>query len=447
MESSVKIFIIEAIRYILTHNYFSHDGCYYLQTCGTAMGTRFAPSYANIFMGMWEENYILNHNPYGANLVLWKRYIDDVLCVWKGTKEDLEAFKEHLNTNDYNIQFTFSTSPQSINFLDLTLYTVNNEIHTKTYYKEVNANSYVLASSHHHPHWLKNIPKLQALRVKRNCSQLEVYKEQIEDVGNKFKDRKYNGKVVKNAIEQANNTERASLIHPVKKVAANANKVFLPFITQFNGMSREISKVFNKHWGILQRDPILQSILPDKPQIVYKKAQNLKSQLAPSCPKKHQGLGQTMCLKELKGYFPCKKCIGCSYGSKCKEFKSNVTGKSFEIRSFINCKSNFCIYLLECPCKLQYVGRTGRPLKRRFVEHVYNIKNGLETHSVSNHFKLHHNQSPEGLTCIGIDCPKVGIRGGDRLQRVSQQETFWIYTLKTLSPKGLNIDFDLASFL
>ncbi|MEE6516773.1 hypothetical protein FKM82_026498 [Ascaphus truei] len=263
----------------------------------------------------------------------------------------------------------------------------------------------------------------------------------------KFKDRKYNMRHVMEAIDQANKTDRTTLIQSTKRTPVDVDKVFLPFITQFNGMSQDISKVLNKHWGILQSDPILNSILPSRPQIVYKKARNLKSQIAPSCSKKNSGSGQTMWLGDLKGYYPCKKCIGCSFGYKCKGFKSNVTGKSFVIQTFITCKFNFCCYLLECPCGLQYVGRTGRPLKRRFAEHVYNIKKGLETHSVSNHFKIHHNMSLEGLTCIGIDCPKVGIRGGDRLQRVSQQETFWIYPLKTLSPKGLNIDFDLASFL
>ncbi|XP_033095473.1 uncharacterized protein LOC117100033 [Anneissia japonica] len=42
--------ICTIINYILKHNYFTFNGKYYLQTKGTAMGTKMAPSYANIFM-------------------------------------------------------------------------------------------------------------------------------------------------------------------------------------------------------------------------------------------------------------------------------------------------------------------------------------------------------------------------------------------------------------
>ncbi|XP_075463371.1 uncharacterized protein LOC142498794 isoform X4 [Ascaphus truei] len=57
-------------------------------------------SYANIFMGRWKEAYNWAHGPFGANLVLWKRYIDDVLCVWRASEEDLVKFKDYLNTNN-----------------------------------------------------------------------------------------------------------------------------------------------------------------------------------------------------------------------------------------------------------------------------------------------------------------------------------------------------------
>lgn len=39
----------------LTHNDFEFNNKYYLQVKGTAMGKKFAPAYANIFMAQWEE--------------------------------------------------------------------------------------------------------------------------------------------------------------------------------------------------------------------------------------------------------------------------------------------------------------------------------------------------------------------------------------------------------
>ncbi|CAH2324833.1 Hypothetical predicted protein, partial [Pelobates cultripes] len=51
-------FIIEGINIILKNNYFCFFNCFYLQKRGTAMGTRFAPSYANLFMADWESTAI-----------------------------------------------------------------------------------------------------------------------------------------------------------------------------------------------------------------------------------------------------------------------------------------------------------------------------------------------------------------------------------------------------
>ncbi|XP_075462091.1 protein-arginine deiminase type-2 isoform X2 [Ascaphus truei] len=448
LESGFREFIIEGIRYILTHNFFNYDNEYYLQVCGTAMGTRFAPSYANIFMGMWEENYIHSNSPFGADLALWRRYIDDVLCIWGGNEVDLGKFQQYLNNNNMNLKFTFNINPLTIDFLDLTLFIENGLIETKTFYKKVDANTYLLASSNHNPRWINNIPKGQFLRTKRNCSQEAIFNTQANELKTKFFEREYNHNRVKKALEAAKNTNREELIQMNKKTIIKKDGVeFIPFITKYNGMANKITTIIKKHWSILLGDVKLKNILPQHPQIVFKKADNLKLKLSPSCPFNQVKSRNTTWLKELNGYFLCNKCIGCKYGQKCKDFKSNITGISFPIRSFITCRSPFVVYLLECPCGLQYVGRTGRPLKRRLAEHVFNIKRGLETHSVSNHFRLKHGQNPAGLICKGIECPKQNWRGGDKINLISRRESFWIYTLKTLTPKGLNIEFDLASFL
>lgn len=42
--------ILEALWYLLRHNYFYFDGVYYLQGCGVSMGAPFPPTLANLFM-------------------------------------------------------------------------------------------------------------------------------------------------------------------------------------------------------------------------------------------------------------------------------------------------------------------------------------------------------------------------------------------------------------
>ena len=50
-------FLLSPTHFILTDNYFSFNSLYYLQE-GTTTGTRMAPSYANLFMGSLEEDFL-----------------------------------------------------------------------------------------------------------------------------------------------------------------------------------------------------------------------------------------------------------------------------------------------------------------------------------------------------------------------------------------------------
>lgn len=69
-------FIVDSTKFCLTHNYFSFDNKFYLQTQGTAMGANFAPIYANLTMGFLEHLFIWNDNPFSKHIVFIGRYID-----------------------------------------------------------------------------------------------------------------------------------------------------------------------------------------------------------------------------------------------------------------------------------------------------------------------------------------------------------------------------------
>ena len=75
---------------VLTKNYFEFNNKLYRQTQGTAMGTRMAPTYANIFM-KYIELQLIETSPRKPKM--WLRFIDDILMIWNHGKEALEQFK------------------------------------------------------------------------------------------------------------------------------------------------------------------------------------------------------------------------------------------------------------------------------------------------------------------------------------------------------------------
>ena len=97
----------DLLKIVLGKNYFQFADKMYHQVQGTAMGTKMAPAYANLFMAELERE-LLTDSP--ATPLLWKRYIDDILCIWPGPKESLEQFIEHINNKHDTIMKPPSTT-------------------------------------------------------------------------------------------------------------------------------------------------------------------------------------------------------------------------------------------------------------------------------------------------------------------------------------------------
>ena len=109
----------ELMNLVLTNNVFEFNEHFYLQTQGTAMGTKMAPAYANLFMGKLEEHLIkLAHN----HIHTWKRFIDDIFIIWTGTITEFEQYMHTINQIHLTIKFTHEISNSELTFLDVTLY-------------------------------------------------------------------------------------------------------------------------------------------------------------------------------------------------------------------------------------------------------------------------------------------------------------------------------------
>ena len=86
--------IFRLIKFILENNVFCFNGKYVLQVCGTAMGTRMAPCYANIFMAELEENFLSGY-PYKPPA--YYRYIDNIFIILSHGLDLLHNFINSIN--------------------------------------------------------------------------------------------------------------------------------------------------------------------------------------------------------------------------------------------------------------------------------------------------------------------------------------------------------------
>jgi hypothetical protein len=110
--------LITLLRLNLLSNDFIFNNKVYLQISGTAMGKRFAPSYANIYMADFENKALAG---YYLKPIIWLRYIDDIFGIWGHSKEELMNFYNYLNHRSPSIKLTISISEDKVTFLDMTI--------------------------------------------------------------------------------------------------------------------------------------------------------------------------------------------------------------------------------------------------------------------------------------------------------------------------------------
>ncbi|XP_040212329.1 uncharacterized protein LOC120943214 [Rana temporaria] len=203
-------FLLDCLKFCLLRNYFWFNKEFFLQQCGVAMGARFAPSVANLFMAHWERDVVFQDRPH--QLRCYRRYIDDLIMVWEGDLPSLQLFMDKLNSNTKNIVLTWTVSHDKINFLDLEIFKSDNVLLTKNYFKTVDRNGYIPLSSCHHRLWLCNIPRGQFVRLRRNCTLESDYLAQSQELSNRFVSKGYSRPLIMQETEKVRLLERSVIV-------------------------------------------------------------------------------------------------------------------------------------------------------------------------------------------------------------------------------------------
>ncbi|CAN7947414.1 unnamed protein product, partial [Ixodes hexagonus] len=350
---------------ILNFNHFEFDDNHYLQINGTAMGTKMAPNYANVFMGDLEDKFLKQRK---KTPLLYKRYIDDIFMIWQHDLTDLHNFITDFNQFHPTIKFTSTYSVSTINFLDVSVKLVDGVLSTTLYRKPTDSQQYLSFKSSHPRHCKTAIPYSQALRCRRICSNDDDLNKNLEQLKQAFHKRDYPTALVNNAIDRARTSDRKSMLS--SRTTRNATKNPVNLTLTYNNNLPAIGSILRKHQHLLQQSDTLKKIFPDVPRVVYRRPQNIRNKLVhakltkPSSPKPG-------------GCKPCKKsrCKICRQMLSANIVSSTNSNFRHAIKSDVNCDSENVIYLIECStCKEQYIGQTKTAFRFRFNNHKADVK-------------------------------------------------------------------------
>lgn len=396
--------ILQLLEINLRRNDFEFNEEFFLQIKGTAMGKRFAPSYANIFMADWEEGALIKC-PKKPRMFL--RYLDDVWGIWDGTWEEFQEFVRILNTHDPSIKLKYEVDWLKIDYLDTTVYKgptfqESQILDIKVFFKKTDTHALLFKNSFHPKHTFQGLVKSQLIRFQRICTQQKDFREAVHTLFTALRKRGYSRSFLRKCLKTyLNRKERLT-------------RRLIPLITTYSTDSKKINQQlklnFKEHIGDTK-------LLEDSEVIsAYKKNQNLKDILVRA---------------KLESLQPKEKVPRWFCYRKFVQNKRDQT--FFKIVQKSNWKTKNCIYMIFCQrCAMQYIGETKNSLALRMTQHKYNICNKKDRQiPVVEHFILH---GWEALRAMVIQSNPAWT---DKERK--QKERQWIYNLNTKRPFGLNI--------
>ena len=197
--------LVELVEIVLKNNIFQFDEKTFKQVRGTAIGTKFAPPYAILFMADLEEK-ILSASE--KKPMIWWRNIDHIIFIWEHGEESLEKFLNKLNSFHPTIKFTAQYSKETINFLEVNIRLGGGELMTDLFVEPTDIHQFLDPSSSHPYHCKRGIPYSQALRLNRICSDNESFDKRCNNLEGWLMERGYNGKMIRKQILRAREYSR-----------------------------------------------------------------------------------------------------------------------------------------------------------------------------------------------------------------------------------------------
>jgi hypothetical protein len=446
--------IASLLEYVLTKNNFDFDSKHYLQIGGTAMGTKVAPSFANIFMADFEDKYVYN---YPTKPSLWLRYIDDIFLIWEHSNEELEAFLGHLNSCHHSIKFTSESSPSHVNFLDTTIHTSpDGTLFTDLYCKPTDSHNYLMYESAHPSHCKTSLPYSQFLRIRRICSKLQDFDKNALMLSNHFLRRGYPITLIESALIKARRKTREDLLHPETPPSQTQAEDNLYAISTYHPGAQPLKNIIQNNWPVLGRTHTTANVFNSQIIFGHRRNKNLRDLLVSAKLPEANPKKKLTSADPISPINKCKAKMACNYCPKLDHsgtITSFTNKRTYFSKKHISCRSHNLIYCISCTkCSMQYVGQTSNFIGERFKCHFQNIKTALEIKSGSKKPSKTYKEEPIGrhFSSIGhtgtnniiihvldfIDAPS---RSPPAQKLRDNLERKWMHRLQTLAPFGLNL--------
>ena len=357
-DNKTKLACEELIKFSFENSYVSYKNETFSSKIGIPTGGSLSRQIADIFLHWLLFEKIIPNIKNIEAIRFFKRFIDDCIGIWRGTKRAFDSFVTQLNkeTAKYGIKFPLDAIQfgKEVDMLDITPYLdEENVIQYKGFSKPTDAKRYLNTKSFHPRSVFQSIPYSQMIRIMENNSKEDTRDEQVNELINHFENSGYNPgelqKLKQKAINRTSNATPPTTDPNDDETTEDNNKTLIFPIYHFDKLQEFQSMVRDL------QDDFQQLIGNTRVMFAIKKGSSIGNTLVRNkalCESSSTGNSDQKC--NAPG---CQQCPLVN-----TEKKMVINNTKITIPMHLNCKSRNVIYLWTCKLcgtnKECYFGRT-----------------------------------------------------------------------------------------
>ena len=181
-----------------TQGHFLFDNKIFKQVDGVSMGSPLAPTLANLFLSEMERNW---HNE-ECSPIYYYRYVDDCICIFDDISK-VECFKQFLNQQHPNLEFTSEVGGKNISFLDVNI-NMTNTVETSVFRKDTYTGLLLNFEANCPKQWQSGLVLGMINRAYIISSTWNIFHDEIQKILHIFKSNGYPENFVLNLIKDQN---------------------------------------------------------------------------------------------------------------------------------------------------------------------------------------------------------------------------------------------------
>lgn len=351
----LHVFLRFAIDLVMRTCYIESDGKFYLQKDGVAMGSRVSPVLAILFMYRWETKLFKDS---GTTPPFWKRYMDDILLLWRGGKNAFSGFVGRCNSLHSAIKVTTDQS-NPLPVLDMTVRLEGTRVVTEFYRKPFASNITLHAESAHDGGCKKRVVLAETQRILFRCTHASDAEKHLGAYELRLRDSGYSTRWIRRTMREARQRFRAVC----EEAAAGVRPLFRDRIwrEQISAQKKKRGPPGVPVWWVSHN-----------PRMVNSLRRAVRASGVPIQVRSVRG-------RTLKDIL-CRgaKAKGACSDPGCSVCKHIAPGRVESLGSALPCTVKDVVYTAKCGlCDDWYTGETARTLGCRVKEHNHAVQKGL----------------------------------------------------------------------